>query len=166
MCSRIKSFLSYCTRLKLYFYPVFDSMRRCWIIFSALSIRLRPAPAFCHTFIDMMTRAPRMSFTLASYMMWLIHRYMTWGRRKPPHVSGWIRLSWPPDCNLQSRPRHQTDVRVRFRLLRFSSGSAAMGLRPVDRHSPDLSESEPARCCWTRQINLPPTAALPNAPSV
>lgn len=42
ICYRIKSFLSYCTRLKLYFYSVFHSVRRCWII-SALSIRLWPA---------------------------------------------------------------------------------------------------------------------------
>lgn len=40
-----------------------------------------------------------------------------------------------------------------------------MGLRPVV-HSPDLPESEPARCCWTHYINLPPTASLPNTLSV
>lgn len=42
----------------------------------------------------------------------------------------------PPDCNLQSLQKHQTDVRA------------------------DLAESEPERCCCT---HLPPTNSLPNA---
>lgn len=143
-------------------------MRRCWIIFSALSIRLRPAPAFCHTFIDMMTRAPRMSFSLASYIMWLIHRYMTLGRRKPPHGSGWIRLSWPPDCNLQSRPRHQTDVRVRFASLDLVQDqrrwayvqSTATALMYQNQNQPDAAGlvrlicRRPPRCQTLRRCKM------------
>ena len=62
--------------------------------------------------------------------MWLIHRCETDLRqKKTPHVSSWIHLSClirhccpdnadrRPDCNLQSRPRLQTDVRGRFTSL-------------------------------------------------